>query len=463
MNYLLKAMGFWIWGLVAIVISAAVVTVSYRTIASHRPPDDLAENSAAPINGSTPFEPKASAVGVRKETTAAALDVAVISRTIRKEMSAAQSAMQRGQWADVLGYVDAAESKGPLSSYDVGKIEEFRGYSRVKLKDFKAAQAAYEAAAATGAFKAEELARIFHLLFQLAAQNGDNMKALEYSKKVVADGKATPNDLLVIGQIYYLQKDCKDSAIWGDKAMAASKDAGEAPKEVLYQMQLQCASDVNNTDGMLAALYELVRLTNKTSYWNNLIRLERQGERDDHNTLMIYRVMYDTHSMLADTDYIEMAQLLGDAGLPGEARRVLEQTMRANLLKDEHKERVLRMLESVKTRADADDAALRSLSVAAGNSATGSWYVRLAQINFGAGLFDEAESAARLGLAKGEIDRLDDAYVTLGRSLIAQRNLPAANKAFAKLGSVPGISPRVLRLWNLYAETTAPTVASASL
>ena len=34
---------------------------------------------------------------------------------------------------------------------------------------------------------------------------------------------------------------------------------------------------------------------------------------------MIYRIMYDTQAMNADTDYIEMAQLLGDAALPGEA------------------------------------------------------------------------------------------------------------------------------------------------
>jgi hypothetical protein len=70
---------------------------------------------------------------------------------------------------------------------------------------------------------------------------------------------------------------------------------------VLYQIKLQCASDANDTAAMIAALCDLVRLTNKTSYWNNLIRLERQGERDDRNLLMIYRVMYDTNSMQADS------------------------------------------------------------------------------------------------------------------------------------------------------------------
>jgi len=45
----------------------------------------------------------------------------------------------------------------------------------------------------------------------------------------------------------------------------------------------------------------------------NLYLRERQDERDDRNTLMIYRLIYNTNSMNADTDYIEMAQLLSDA------------------------------------------------------------------------------------------------------------------------------------------------------
>jgi len=37
---------------------------------------------------------------------------------------------------------------------------------------------------------------------------------------------------------------------------------------------------------------------------------------------MIYRIMYDTASMTVGTDFIEMAQLLGDAALPAEAQTV---------------------------------------------------------------------------------------------------------------------------------------------
>ena len=90
---------------------------------------------------------------------------------------------------------------------------------------------------------------------------------------------------------------------------------------------------------MDAVLGDLIRLTNKTTYWNTLLRIERQDERDDHNMLMIYRIMYNTNAMNADTDYIEMAQLLGDAALPGEADAVLNKALADGIIKDEQKER----------------------------------------------------------------------------------------------------------------------------
>jgi hypothetical protein len=96
-------------------------------------------------------------------------------------------------------------------------------------------------------------------------------------------------DLAVLAQVTYLQKDCKNSGIWADKAIAAARKAGEAPKENLFQFKLQCAADAGDNAAMAAVLIDLIKLTNKTNYWNTLLRIERQDERDDHNLLMIYR------------------------------------------------------------------------------------------------------------------------------------------------------------------------------
>src|ERR1700742_3832058 len=375
-----------------------------------------------------------------------------ISRAIAKEMTAAQKAMAANQWTEVLKNLDGLDTRSGLTAYDKTKINDFRGYSYVKLNKLKEAEGAYEAAIAAGGYTSEELARTTHLLFQVAAQNQQNAKAIEYGKTVTESSQATPNDFLVMAQLYYLQKDCKNSGVWSDKAVAAYRKANEAPKEVLYQIKLQCASDAGDTGAMKAGLYDLIHVTNKTSYWNNLIRLERQDERDDKNTLMIYRIMYDTNSMNADTDYIEMTQLLGDAGLPGEAAAVLDKAMSTNQIKDEHKERTTRLLNALKTRADADKKGLPGLEAEASKNPAGQADVKLGEVYFGAGDYQNAVTAINRGIGKGQVKDLDQAYVYLGRADAALKNNAEAKKAFEKLKTVPNISPRVLKLWELYSD-----------
>ncbi len=375
-----------------------------------------------------------------------------ISRAIAKEIAAAQKAMQAGQWSEALKSLEAAEGKPGQTTFDKKTVAEFKGICYVRLNNLKAAQTAYEQAVATGGYSAEELPKTYRLLFQLAATNKQDAKAIEYGKQSAEAGAATADDLLIMSQLYYQQKDCKNSGVWGDKAIAAFKKAGQAPKEVLYQIKLQCASDANDTNGMKTALYDLIRLTNKTSYWNNLIRLERQDERDDHNTLMIYRIMYDTNSMNADTDYIEMAQLLGDAGLPGEAEAVLEKAISTGVLKDEHKERTMRLLAALKTRADSDKKGLPQLDAEARKNPAGQLDMKLGEVYFGAGDYQNAANAITRALGKGQIKQLDEAYVYLGRAQVALKNIPEAKKAFEKLKTVPNVSPRVLKLFELYSD-----------
>jgi tetratricopeptide (TPR) repeat protein len=375
-----------------------------------------------------------------------------ISRVIAKEITGAQKAMQAQQWSEALKNLEAAETKSPLTTYDKKTIAEFKGICYVRLNNLKSAQTAYEAALATGGYTADELPKTYRLLFQLAATNNQPTKAIEYGKQAIDAGDSNDNDLLIMAQLYFTQKDCKNSGIWGDKAIAAFKKAGEPPKEVLYQLKLQCASDANETPAMIASLYELVRLTNKTSYWNNLIRLERQDERDDNNLRMIYRIMYDTNAMQADTDYIEMAQLLGDAGLPGEAQLVLEKATSANIIQADHKERTSRLLAAMKTRADADKKGLPALDAEATKNPAGQLDVKLGEVYFGAGDYQGASTAISRGIGKGQIKQLDEAYVYLGRSQAALKNYPEAKKAFVGLKAVPNVSQRVLKLWELYAD-----------
>src|SRR6266850_480340 len=347
-----------------------------------------------------------------------------ISRVIAKEMTAAQKALQAQQWAEAIKNLEAAETKSGINAFDKKTIYDFKGFAYVKLNNLKAAEQAYEVALSTGAYTPEDAAKTTRMLFRLSAGNQQYAKAAEYGKQVAESGSATADDLGILSQIYYLQKDCKSSGQWADKAIAAARKAGQTPKENLYQFKLQCASDAGDTGAMSAVSMDLIRLTNKTNYWNTLLRIERQDERDDRNTLMIYRIMYNTNSMNADTDYIEMAQLLGDAALPGEAQAVLEKALSSGVIKDEHKERTTRLLNSLKARADTDRKGLASFDAEAAKNPAGELSVKL-----------------------------DEVYVYLGLAEVQLKNFAEAKRTVANLRLVPNISPRILKLWSLYAET----------
>jgi hypothetical protein len=376
-----------------------------------------------------------------------------ISRVIAKEMTAAQKALQAQQWAEALKNLDAAQTKTGLTPFDEKTIYYFQGFANIKLGNLKAGQAAYEKSLATGAASAEDKGIMTRTLFGIAASTKQFQKAIDYGKEMNDAGAATPNDLAIIAQSFFQLKDCKNSGAWADKAIAASRKAGEAPKENLYLFKLQCASDASDNAAMIPVLNDLIRLNNKSTYWNTLLRIERQDERDDHNLLMIYRIMYDTSSMTVGTDYIEMSQLLGDAALPAEAQAVLEKAMSAGLINDQQKERTTRLLNSYKTRADADKKGLAALDAEATKNPAGELDVKLGEVYYGTGDYQGAVTAINRGIQKGQIKHLDEAFVYLGRSQAALKNGPEAKKAFAGLKSVPNISPRVLKLWELYGET----------
>jgi hypothetical protein len=375
-----------------------------------------------------------------------------ISRSIAKEIIAAQKALQANQFADGLKSLTAAEAVGGLTPYDHKTIDELKAFAYIKTSDLKSASHSYEDALATGASNAEETNRYVRAVFSIAIQAQQYAKAIEYGKKLVDANSATADVYMAITQSYYLQKDCKDASQWADKSIAFARISHETPKENLYLFKLQCAFDSNDTAGTTAALEDLIRLTGKTDYWNKLLRLERQDEREDKNLLEIYRIMYNTNSMTASSDYMEMAQLLGDAALPGEAQMVMQKDLDMGLVAAPDKDRANRLLNSVKLRADTDRKGLVQLDNEATKSSIGELDVKLGEVYYGFGDYQNAATAISRGLQKGQVKHMEEAYVYLA---LAQNNLknPAeARKAFGQLKTVPTVSPRVLKLWNLYAE-----------
>jgi tetratricopeptide (TPR) repeat protein len=135
---------------------------------------------------------------------------------------------------------------------------------------------------------------------------------------------------------------------------------------------------------------------------------------------------------------------------PGESLRRMTRRCRSGL----HNTPItLTAAQCEHTMRPADRKRLPELEAEAAQGRFGQAYVNLGELYFGFGDYERAITAIQCGLEKGQVVHLDDAYVYLGRSFVAIDNVDEARKAFARLKEVPNISPRVLLLWELYADT----------
>jgi tetratricopeptide (TPR) repeat protein len=132
------------------------------------------------------------------------------------------------------------------------------------------------------------------------------------------------------------------------------------------------------------------------------------------------------------------------AGCPGAFHRSIT---------PEHRERILRLLATVQQRAKIDQDNLPKLEAEAAASASGEPYVKLGQLFYGFGEYDQAIAAIERGLEKGSITHLDDAFICLGRSKVALKDFDGARSAFARLREIPTLSPKIAALWILYGDT----------
>src|ERR1700730_1618305 len=190
MRMLLKAMGFWIWGLIAISLSVSFVTLSYRLVSSHHWQDTSVTSFSETTKHKTANEPReALPTGTSKPKAG------VTSRLIGKELRAAQKALQAGERTQALRNLEAAQTKAPLTAFDLKAIYDFKAYAYMKLKKLRDAESAYEAELATGAVTVQETVYVFRMLFRLSAGNQEYAKASEYGKRVVDSGAATADDL----------------------------------------------------------------------------------------------------------------------------------------------------------------------------------------------------------------------------------------------------------------------------
>lgn len=377
-----------------------------------------------------------------------------IGPKVGKPMKAAQEAMQKKQWPEALARVkeaQAIEGKTPFEEY---QINEFLGYILINQKDFAGASAAFEKNIASGQVPAAELNNKVKTVAQLTFQTKQYAKSAEYITRYL---KATPNDTemqVLLAQAYYLQKNYKQAIDAVNPAIAATERAGRKPDENWLLLLMRSNYELNDATGISTSLEKLVRHYPKPDYWDGLLATLIRGEHPDPLTLGIYRLMLDTGTLKRAEDYVEMGQLAIEAGVPGEAQKIVEAGFANKVLENGDKARHERLLASAKKLVEEDRATLAQLDKEARAAATGQADVGVGQAYLSYGQYDQAIEALERGIKKGGVRLPDEAQISLGIAYLKKGQRDQAQAAFkaVKADSQWG---RLAGLWSIRAASAS--------
>jgi hypothetical protein len=328
-------------------------------------------------------------------------------------------------------------------------------------KDYKGAMEDIDKANAVPNKTPEETGLINQMKSYVGALSGDislggaaagkNKLASDFNSKnysgVIADGDALKKagaldaqNATYVTQAYYLS---------GNKAGCVKyvKEMGSLADEVALQTEMKCAFDTNDSANQRDALEQLVTRTGKAEYWNQLLKLADAAKNlTDPQSLQIYRLKYLTGSLSGKDDYINMAQLDMQLGLPAEAGTVLDKGMAGNITNDDRSKKLQAL---AKQQAGQVAAGMAGALAAAQKDPNGDALVKVALQQTTSGAAKDGVATAKAAMAKNLKDK-DSGVIALGYSQIAAgQNADAVKTLDADKGD--GNGPMIVHLYALYA------------
>ncbi|HPF28019.1 MAG: tetratricopeptide repeat protein [Steroidobacteraceae bacterium] len=377
-----------------------------------------------------------------------------ISKAVAKEMKAAQDALNAKQWDTALAKLSEASSKSGKTPFDQHMINEFQGFAYVRKGNYAEAARELEAGLNSGFLASGEVGTRVKALSQLNYQTKNYSKAVEYGQRAISNGWADEDIYTLVAQAKYVTNDYKGTYKFVNDWVTAQQKRGQTPKEQSLQLMLSSCIKLDDSDCTSNSLEKLVTYYPKTEYWQNLVTtMMRDRGNSERQTLNVFRLAQEVDAIRSGDDYVEMAQLAIEQGLPGEAQSVLETAMSKKLFTEQREiDRAQRLLDSAKKQANDDRGTLASQAKTASANKAGDADVRLGYAYMSYGMNAEAIAAIERGLAKGDVKNLDEAKLMLGVANLKAGNKDAAKKAFAEVKADPKLS-RLASLWRLHAAS----------
>lgn len=366
---------------------------------------------------------------------------------VGKPLQQAAEYLKAGKAKEALAKVREAEAVPNRSANEQLTIDRMKAAAAQRAGDNATAIAALESI--HGRVSGNEQAQVAEQIASAYAQARNNAKASEWLAKATAGGYSSPS----LNQLRsYLQGASGDyGAIAKDAAaaVASAEQAGRKPDEGDLLRLADAQQRTGNMAGYGTALEKLLLNYPKKDYWSAYLgRLPRKPGFADRFALDVMRLKLASGTLTKTEDFMEMAQLALQAGLPAEGRRIADQGFKAGVLGTGPEAARHQRLRDLAVKNETDSrAAIAAQAAEAANQATGDDLVKVGFAQVSLGEVDAGIKLIEQGIAKGGLKRPDDARLRLGMAqLQSSKGKPAATATLRGVKGTDGVAD-IARLW----------------
>ena len=372
---------------------------------------------------------------------------------VGKPLQAARDSLGKGKPKRALEQIEEARSVGKLSEYEQFVIAQMRGAALSAAGRPTAAAGEFEKVLAAGRLPAGEQLQVREALVGAYLRAKQYDKAVRAIKAYQSEGGTKAEVLAYLPQAYYLAGDYRQAASESARRIRELEKAGKRPSQQQLKLYASCYAKLDDMRGYRRALEKMVRHHPEPGYWADLIqRTARQPGFSKALELDTLRLLRATGNLASATAYMEMAQLAVQAGLPGEARSIIDEGYARGILgrgDAKQTERQGRLKKLVEERVAEDRATMAAADQEVASAASGDPLVRqgLAYVTYG-----EAAKGIEMiqaGIAHGKLESPARAQLQLAYALQLAGRRDAALKAFRQVGEGEGARD-LARLWRLF-------------
>jgi outer membrane protein assembly factor BamD (BamD/ComL family) len=370
---------------------------------------------------------------------------------VGKPLQAAQALVKQRRGRDALHEVAKAEAVGNRTPYENFLIQQMRGSAAMAAGDSETAIKAFEAVLASGRVSGREATPMVQAVAVSYYQKKDYANAAKWTQRYFKEGGSDPQMRTVLLQSYFLGNDCTSvNRMLGN---VVEEGGGRKPSEEELQILANCYLRQKDTGGYVSAIEKLVVHYPKKQYWTDLLaRVQKKPGFSDRLGVHVYRLRFATGNLTTASDYMEMVQLALQAGVPAEAKAVLDKGYAEGILgKGDQADRHGRLRDLVNKSLEESRANRANEEKEAAAAKDGNALVKVGLNYAYEGNTQKGFQLIEQGIKRGGLKRPEDAKLRLGE---AQLHAGQKQRGVQTLREVRGNdgAADIARLWVLYAR-----------